>query len=183
MRSRRAVIIRRSTCTCSRRRCAAPSPTATRCWATRRSCRGAPNLFGLVQGEANAIAPGKRMLSSMAPALLLDADGEVSAVAGARGGPRIITATWQVLSNVVDFGMNALEAVHAPRLHQQWQPDEIALEQGGFTPDQIAGLERRGHRLRFVPDLASSPVILRDPKTRQWTGAADPRRGGEAAGR
>ena len=144
---------------------------------------GAPNLFGLVQGEANAIAPGKRMLSSMAPTLLLDADGEVRAVAGARGGPRIITATWQVLSNVVDFGMNALEAVHAPRLHQQWQPDEIALEQGGFTPDQMAELERRGHRLRLVPDLASSPVILRDPATRQWTGAADPRRGGEAAGR
>jgi gamma-glutamyltranspeptidase/glutathione hydrolase len=144
---------------------------------------GAPNLFGLVQGVANAIAPGKRMLSSMAPTLLLDADGEVRAVAGARGGPRIITATWQVVSNVVDFGMNALEAVHAPRLHQQWQPDEIALEQGGFTPDQIAGLERRGHRLRFVPELASSPVILRDPETRQWTGAADPRRGGEAAGR
>jgi gamma-glutamyltranspeptidase / glutathione hydrolase len=144
---------------------------------------GAPNLFGLVQGEANAIAPGKRMLSSMAPTLLLDADGEVRAVAGARGGPRIITATWQVLSNVVDFGMNALEAVHAPRLHQQWQPDEIALEQGGFTGDQIADLERRGHRLRLVPDLASSPVILRDPATKRWTGAADPRRGGEAAGR
>jgi gamma-glutamyltranspeptidase / glutathione hydrolase len=144
---------------------------------------GAPNLFGLVQGEANAIAPGKRMLSSMAPTLLLDADGEVRAVAGARGGPRIITATWQVLSNVVDFGMNALEAVDAPRLHQQWQPDELALEQGGFTPDQIAELERRGHRLRFVPDLASSPVILRDGATRQWTAAADPRRGGEAAGR
>jgi gamma-glutamyltranspeptidase / glutathione hydrolase len=144
---------------------------------------GAANLFGLVQGEANAIAPGKRMLSSMAPTLLLDADGEVRAVAGARGGPRIITATWQVLSNIVDFGMNALEAVHAPRLHQQWQPDEIALEQGGFTPAQTAELERRGHRLRFVPDLASSPVILRDRATRQWTGAADARRGGEAAGR
>jgi gamma-glutamyltranspeptidase/glutathione hydrolase len=144
---------------------------------------GAPNLFGLVQGEANVIAPGKRMLSSMAPTLLLDADGEVRAVAGARGGPRIITATWQVLSNVVDFGMNAIEAGHAPRLHQQWQPDEIALEQGGFTPDQTTELERRGHRLRFVSDLASSPVIRRDRATRQWTGAADPRRGGEAAGR
>jgi gamma-glutamyltranspeptidase / glutathione hydrolase len=144
---------------------------------------GAPNLFGLVQGEANAIAPGKRMLSSMAPTLLLDADGEVRAVAGARGGPRIITATWQVLSNVVDFGMNAVEAVHAPRMHQQWQPDEVTLEQGGFAAEQIAELERRGHRLRFVPDLASSPVILRDEAMRGWTGAADPRRGGEAAGR
>jgi gamma-glutamyltranspeptidase/glutathione hydrolase len=79
--------------------------------------------------------------------------------------------------------MNALEAVNAPRLHQQWQPDEIALEQGGFTADQTGELERRGHKLRFVPDLASSPVILRDPATGQWTGAPDPRRGGEAAGR
>ncbi|HTV19496.1 MAG TPA: gamma-glutamyltransferase [Polyangiaceae bacterium] len=144
---------------------------------------GTPNLYGLVQGEANAIAPGKRMLSSMAPTLLLDAEGEVRAVAGARGGPRIITATWQVLSNIVDFGMNALEAVNAPRLHQQWQPDEIALEQAGFTPEQTVGLEKRGHHLRFVPDLASSPVIVRDAVTHQWTGAADPRRGGEAAGR
>jgi len=144
---------------------------------------GAPNLFGLVQGEANAIAPGKRMLSSMAPTLLLDPSGEVRAVGGARGGPRIITATWQVLSNVVDFGMNAREAVNAPRLHQQWQPDEVALEEGGFTLEQTSELERRGHHLRLVPDLASSPVIVRDPVTGHWTGASDPRRGGEAAGR
>jgi gamma-glutamyltranspeptidase/glutathione hydrolase len=144
---------------------------------------GVPNLFGLVQGEANAIAPGKRMLSSMAPTLVLDASGAVRAVAGARGGPRIISATWQVISNVVDFGMNALAAVNAPRLHQQWLPDELLLEQGGFSPEQTASLERRGHRLRFVPDLASSPVIVRDAAAGEWTGAADPRRGGVAAGR
>lgn len=144
---------------------------------------GTPNLFGLVQGEANAIAPGKRMLSSMAPTLLLDPDGEVRAVGGARGGPRIISATWQVLSNAIDFGMNALQAVHAPRLHQQWQPDEIVLERGGFGEEQTAELEWRGHRLRFVSDLASAPLILRDAHTGEWTGAADPRRGGEAAGR
>jgi gamma-glutamyltranspeptidase/glutathione hydrolase len=144
---------------------------------------GKPNLYGLVQGENNAIAPHKRMLSSMAPTLVLDANGAVRAVAGARGGPRIITATWQVVSNIIDFGMNAVEAVNAPRLHQQWQPDEIALEQGGFNPDQISGLEERGHRVRFVPDLASSPVIERDAASGDWTGAADPRRGGAVAGR
>jgi gamma-glutamyltranspeptidase / glutathione hydrolase len=144
---------------------------------------GAPNLYGLVQGERNAIAPNKRMLSSMAPTLVLDESGAVHAVAGARGGPRIITATWQVVSNILDFGMNALEAVNAPRLHEQWQPDEIALEQGGFSPEQRAALEQRGHQLRFVPDLASSPVIVRDLASGDWTGAPDPRRGGSVAGR
>jgi gamma-glutamyltranspeptidase/glutathione hydrolase len=143
---------------------------------------GSANLFGLVQGEANAIAPGKRMLSSMAPTLVLDARGAVRAVAGARGGPRIISATWQVLSNIVDFGMDAREAVSAPRLHHQWLPDEILLEQGGFSPEQTAALESRGHQLRLVPDLASSPVILRDLSSGEWTGVADPRRGGSAAG-
>lgn len=144
---------------------------------------GLPNLFGLVQGEANAIAPGKRMLSSMAPTLVLDASGAVRAVAGARGGPRIISATWQVISNVIDFGMNAREAVSAPRLHHQWLPDEILLEQGGFSAEQAAALESRGHPLRLVPDLASSPLILRAPASGEWTGVADPRRGGSAAGR
>jgi gamma-glutamyltranspeptidase/glutathione hydrolase len=144
---------------------------------------GVPNQYGLVQGEANAIAPGKRMLSSMAPTLVLDPNGTVRAVAGARGGPRIISATWQVISNVIDFGMNASAAVNAPRLHQQWLPDEVLLEQGGFGAEQAASLEHRGHHIRFVPDLASSPVIVRDPATGEWTGAADPRRGGVAAGR
>jgi gamma-glutamyltranspeptidase/glutathione hydrolase len=144
---------------------------------------GRPNLYGLIQGEANAVAPNKRMLSSMAPTLVLDAAGEVRAVAGARGGPRIISATWQVVSNIIDFGMDAQRAVNAPRVHQQWQPDQVALEQGGFLPAQIAGLEARGHHLDYVPDLASSPLILRDKTTGEWTGAPDPRRGGTAEGR
>jgi gamma-glutamyltranspeptidase/glutathione hydrolase len=144
---------------------------------------GVPNLFGLVQGEANAIAPGKRMLSSMAPTLLLDAQGNVRGALGARGGPRIISSTWQVLSNALDFQMGAVEAVNAPRLHQQWQPDEIALEAGGFTAEQVRTLEGRGHTLRFVPELGNAPVILRDLAAGAWTGAADPRRGGAALGR
>ncbi|HWO08885.1 MAG TPA: gamma-glutamyltransferase, partial [Polyangiaceae bacterium] len=143
---------------------------------------GSPNLYGLIQGDANAIAPRKRMLSSMAPTLILDADGAVRAVAGARGGPRIITATWQVISNVLDFGMDASVAVRAPRVHQQWYPDELALEDGGFSPDQTAGLEGLGYALRFVPDLASAPLIARDTARGEWTAAPDPRRGGAAAG-
>ncbi len=82
----------------------------------------------------------------------------------------------------VDFGMGALESVHSPRLHEQWQPDEIALEEGGFTPEQVESLKSRGHALRFVPEIGSAPVILRDPDHKSWTGAADPRRGGLALG-
>jgi gamma-glutamyltranspeptidase/glutathione hydrolase len=143
---------------------------------------GSPNLYGLIQGEANAIAPRKRMLSSMAPTLVLDADGAVRVVAGARGGPRIITATWQVISNVLDFGMDASAAVRAPRVHQQWYPDELLLESGGFSPEQSRGLEALGYALRSVPDLASAPVIVRDAISREWTAAPDPRRGGAALG-
>ena len=143
---------------------------------------GSSNLYGLIQGEANAIAPRKRMLSSMAPTLVLDPDGAVRVVAGARGGPRIITATWQVISNILDFGMDASAAVRAPRVHQQWQPDELLLESGGFSLQQTTGLEALGYVLRPVPDLASAPVIARDPLTDEWTAAADPRRGGAALG-
>jgi gamma-glutamyltranspeptidase / glutathione hydrolase len=143
---------------------------------------GKPNLYGLVQGEANAIAPEKRMLSSMAPTLVLDPSGAVRVVAGARGGPRIITATWQVISNILDFGMDASAAVRAPRVHQQWYPDELLLESGGFSPEQSASLEALGYALRTVADLASAPVIARDALTSRWTAAPDPRRGGAAAG-
>jgi len=143
---------------------------------------GSPNLYGLIQGEANSIAPRKRMLSSMAPTLVLDGDGAVRVVAGARGGPRIITATWQVISNILDFDMDASSAVRAPRVHQQWYPDELLLESGGFSPEQSAGLAALGYALRPVPDLASAPVIARDPASHEWTAAPDPRRGGAALG-
>ena len=143
---------------------------------------GSANLYGLIQGDANAIAPQKRMLSSMAPTIVLDPAGAVRAVAGARGGPRIISATWQVISNIVDFGMDASSAVRAPRVHQQWYPDELALERDGFSPGQRAGLETLGYALHEVPDLASAPVIARDAESGDWTAAPDPRRGGAAAG-
>ena len=89
---------------------------------------GRPNTFGLVQGAANAIAPGKRMLSSMCPIIVTDADGRLVLVAGAAGGPKIISAVFQVLSNVVDYGLDAPAAVAAPRLHHQHQPDRLLLE-------------------------------------------------------
>jgi gamma-glutamyltranspeptidase/glutathione hydrolase len=144
---------------------------------------GAPNLFGLVQGEANAIAPGKRMLSSMAPTLVLDGSGAVRLVAGARGGPRIISSTWQVISNVLDFNMDVVQAVSAPRVHHQWQPEELTVERGGLPEATSAALQGLGHRLRAVPDLGNAPAILRDPSGRGWTGIADPRKGGAAVGK
>jgi gamma-glutamyltranspeptidase/glutathione hydrolase len=143
---------------------------------------GAPNLFGLVQGEANAIAPNKRMLSSMAPTLVLDPGDRVRIVAGARGGPRIISSTWQVISNVIDFDMTVTEAVSAPRVHHQWQPDEVAIERTGLPEATERALEGLGHRLHVVPEIGNAPAILREPDNRGWTGIADPRRGGAALG-
>jgi gamma-glutamyltranspeptidase/glutathione hydrolase len=106
---------------------------------------GEPNMFGLVQGEANAIAPGKRPLSSMTPTIVVK-DGKPYMVIGAPGGSRIITAVMQVILNVIDFGMNIQEAVDAPRFHHQWKPDRLELEKG-FSPDTIALLKARGHSI------------------------------------
>jgi gamma-glutamyltranspeptidase/glutathione hydrolase len=93
---------------------------------------GSPNMFGLVQGEANAIQPGKRPLSSMTPTILTR-DGKLSMVVGGPGGGRIITSVMQTILNVIDFGMNVQDAVDAPRFHHQWQPDKITMERG-FSP-------------------------------------------------
>ena len=91
---------------------------------------GRPNMFGLVQGEANAIAPGKRMLSSMTPTIVLGNDGKPMLVTGAQGGPTIITTTYQIMSNVIDFDMNIGTAVSAPRMHHQHLPDTLHYERG-----------------------------------------------------
>jgi gamma-glutamyltranspeptidase/glutathione hydrolase len=141
---------------------------------------GAPNLFGLVQGEPNAIAPRKRPLSSMAPTIVLR-DGELFMVLGGPGGSRIPTAVLQVFLNVVDFGMNPQEAVDAPRFHHQWLPDAITVERG-FSPDAIALLRTRGHEVRDEtgPVAAVVELIVKD---RGWLqGAADGRRWGRASG-
>ena len=101
---------------------------------------GAPNLFGLVQGEKNAIAPGKRPLSSMSPTIVIK-DGKLFMVTGSPGGPRIISTTVATIMNVVDYGMNMQEAVDAPRIHHQWLPDQIFVEPMALSADTRAMLE------------------------------------------
>jgi len=142
---------------------------------------GAPNLYGLVQGEANAIAPGKRMLSAMSPTIVEGPGGELRLVTGARGGPRIISAVFQVLSNVVDFEMPLPFAVAAPRTHHQHLPDALFYEAGGLTPAQIRRLETLGHTVQpRAGGIGHAPTIARAEGG--WLGVADPREGGLAAG-
>jgi len=142
---------------------------------------GTANAFGLVQGEPNVIAPGKRMLSSMSPSIVMGPDGAIEAVLGAAGGSRIITAVFEELSNLVDFGMDVADAVRAPRFHQQDQPDVIALEPRGVPEDVVNALHAMGHETKEFGHLADAPGIGRSNGL--WVGAAEPRRdGGLAAG-
>jgi gamma-glutamyltranspeptidase/glutathione hydrolase len=142
---------------------------------------GAPNMFGLVQGEANAIQPGKRPLSSMTPTIVVK-DGKLFMTAGAPGGSRISTAVMQVILNVIDFGMNVQDAVDAPRVHHQWQPDKLSLERG-ISPDTVALLKARGYDVDYAPGvvLAQVAAIVSDGGWLQ--GASDGRSGaGRAVG-
>ncbi|MGH7443860.1 MAG: gamma-glutamyltransferase, partial [Longimicrobiales bacterium] len=142
---------------------------------------GTPNMYGLVQGAANAIEPGKRMLSAMTPTIVLDPDANrPMIITGARGGPRIITATWQIISNIVDYGMDVTAAVAAPRIHHQHLPDVVRYEEGGLPASTIATLERYGHVLEAIGGVGSAPALLFYGGN--WRGAFDPRSGGEAAG-
>ncbi len=142
---------------------------------------GQPNMYGLVQGEANAVAPGKRMLSAMTPSIVLDPNGEVLMVVGTPGGPTIITTVTQVISNVLDHGMSLAEAVSAPRIHHQAQPDRIQYERGGLLPGVVSRLERMGHtvveRRGFSGEVAG---IMRSAAG--WVGVSDPRSGGWSVG-
>lgn len=139
---------------------------------------GEPNMFGLVQGEANAIEPGKRPLSSMTPTIVTK-DGQLLLVLGAPGGSRIINGVLQVLLNVVDFKMNIQDAVDRPRFHHQWKPDTLSMEEG-FSPDTIELLARRGHRISPIPSVALVEAIR---VAGGWLeGATDPRGHGKAAG-
>ncbi len=142
---------------------------------------GVPNLFGLIQGEANAIAPRKRPLSAMTPTIATR-DGKLYLVLGSPGGPRIITAVLEAFVNVVDFGMNIQEAVNAPRFHHQWMPDRLYLEQD-IAPQVAADLEKRGYHVEYSPGvvLAKVEAILVDKKGGK-EGAADRRFSGKAAG-
>jgi gamma-glutamyltranspeptidase / glutathione hydrolase len=141
---------------------------------------GEPNMFGLVQGEANAIEPEKRMLSAMTPTIVLGRDDRVLMVTGARGGPRIITAVFQVISNVIDYGMGVGAAVHAPRIHHQHLPDALQFERNGLSAARIAQLEAMGHVVEARATVGTAPTILR--RGNVWTAVPDPRTGGSAAG-
>jgi gamma-glutamyltranspeptidase/glutathione hydrolase len=143
---------------------------------------GASNMFGLLQGESNSIQPGKRPLSSMTPTILAR-DGKLFMILGAPGGSHIITAVLETVLNVVDFGMNAQDAVDAPRFHHQWMPDRLSLERG-FSPDTIALLRARGHQIDEAGPHAGVAAVVEDIVNQEgWLqGAADGRRPGKAAG-
>lgn len=147
---------------------------------------GVPNSWGLIQGEANAIQPKKRPLSSMTPTLVLK-DGRVVLALGSPGGPTIINTVLHVILNVIDFGMNLQEAVDVPRFHHQWLPDHIYWEENGQSPDTRAALERMGHLFRDkvgfseLPSIGDAHVVgVGENGIRQ--AASDARRGGAAAG-
>lgn len=142
---------------------------------------GSPNAFGLIGGEANAIAPGKRPLSSMTPTIVLR-DGRVFMVAGAPGGSKIITTTLQNIVNVVDHGMDALQAVSAARVHHQWYPRKLYYETYGLSPDTLAELRRRGQVVQERSPMGNAQIIVRDREHALWTGASDPRGMGSAEG-
>ncbi|MFZ5654416.1 MAG: gamma-glutamyltransferase [Pseudomonadota bacterium] len=139
---------------------------------------GVPNAFGLLGGEANAIAPRKRPLSSMTPVLLFR-DGDPVLATGSPGGPVIITAVLQTILNRVDFGMNVAEAAAQPRIHHQWQPDELYYEPG-ISPDTLALLRGMGHRLVPAPRVLGRTQTISGEHGR-WSGASDTRWPGGAA--
>ena len=144
---------------------------------------GVPNLYGLVQGEANAIAPGKRPLSSMSPTIV-SKDNKPVMVVGTPGGSRIITAVLHVVLNVIDYGMNVQEAVDAPRFHQQWLPDLTNVDNFALSPDTRKLLEAAGHKLgapqpanHMTALLIGAPMLGGKPVGKnRFYGANDPRR-------
>jgi gamma-glutamyltranspeptidase/glutathione hydrolase len=140
-----------------------------------------PNMYGLVQSEANTIAPGKRPLSSMIPTILLR-DGQLSFVTGARGGPRIISGTLLSILNWMRLGDDAQAAINAPRFHQQWLPDTVLLEPN-FPLDVAKDLEARGYKFADKSGwIGLVEAIGIDPQTGQRLGAPEPRRPGAASG-
>ena len=140
---------------------------------------GVPNAFGLIGLESNAITPGKRPLSSMTPTIVYDAQGRVVMVVGASGGSTIISATLQIICNVLDFGMDPAEALAAPRMHHQWMPDLVNLDVG-FPEDVVRGLESRGHTVKVSEHFSAAQVIVWGADG-QMTAASDPRKGGAPA--
>ncbi len=141
---------------------------------------GTPNMFELVQGEANAIAPGKRPLSSMVPTIIVK-DGKPFLIVGAPGGPVIITAVLQAILNVIDFGMNVQDAVDFPRVHQQWKPDRLDVEKG-ISPDTIALLQRMGYAVEVGNPQVTARVEAIEISDGWVQGGHDGRGSGKAEG-
>ena len=141
---------------------------------------GEPNQFGLVQGEANKIAPGKRMLSSMTPTLVTE-NNKIRMVLGASGGPRIITSVLQNFLNMAIFNMDIKKAISAPRFHNQWLPDKLFVEKNGISVDTKQILRSKGHSIQEVSNLARNHNIFIN-KYGMKTAAADPRGNGSVAG-
>jgi gamma-glutamyltranspeptidase/glutathione hydrolase len=142
---------------------------------------GVPNAYGLVQGEANAIGPNKRPLSSMTPTIVVK-DNKPFLILGSPGGGRIISTVANILMGVIDYDLNIQEAVNAPRFHHQWLPDEIRMEKNGFSRDTIRLLEQRGHKITFSDAWSDGECIMIDPKTGERQGSSDPRNEGKAVG-
>jgi gamma-glutamyltranspeptidase/glutathione hydrolase len=143
---------------------------------------GVPNMFGLLQGPANAIGPGKRPLSAMTPTIVLK-NGKLFLVLGSPGGPTIITTIANVLMGVVDYGLNIEQAVNAPRFHDQWMPDQIEMEAVGFSPDTVGILEHMGHKIKIAHGYwGDAECIAVDEKTGELLGASDGRNDGKAVG-
>jgi gamma-glutamyltranspeptidase/glutathione hydrolase len=142
---------------------------------------GQPNMFALVQSEANAIAPRKRPLSSMTPTIVVR-DGKTRLVLGSRGGGRISNTVLQAILNALVFNMDVREAVTAPRFHHQWMPDELTVEDWGFSADTLDKLKQAGYKLQARGKIGECDAIEIDPQTGWRFGAADPRGDGKAVG-
>jgi gamma-glutamyltranspeptidase/glutathione hydrolase len=144
------------------------------------SKQGVPNAYGLIQGPANAIGPGKRPLSAMAPTIVVK-DKKPFLVLGSPGGPTIITTVANIVLSVVDYGQDIQEAVNAPRFHHQWVPDRIRLEDR-ISPDTIHLLKDKGHAIHMESSWGDGECIEVDPKTGERLGASDGRNNGKAVG-
>lgn len=144
---------------------------------------GAPNSYGLIQSERNAVAPHKRPLSAMTPSFVLRKNGQLWFTIGSPGGPTIINTVLQVITNVIDYDMNIQQAIDAPRIHHQWLPDEIVYEPGGLSPATIEKLQKYGHHLTTNPSyMGDAQGIMVDEKPGALYGASDRRNDGAPAG-
>ncbi|HEV8202965.1 MAG TPA: gamma-glutamyltransferase [Pyrinomonadaceae bacterium] len=144
---------------------------------------GTPNMYGLIQGERNAVAPKKRPLSAMTPTIVLRKDGSLWFTVGSPGGPTIINTVLCIITNVIDYDMNIQQAIDFPRIHHQWLPDELVGEPFGLSGDTQRALTSRGHKLAKLRYLGDAEGIMIEEKTGMRLGATDPRRSdGQAVG-